>query len=107
MCTCPVARRVPRHCSRGSCYSRSAFRTRASATTSWGSAGAGSRSSSMPDTPSEPAAGLSETEQQILDRLEHELGDAVVDSASAFGTLVVRVRPDAWRRAAEVSKAAL
>jgi NADH-quinone oxidoreductase subunit C len=61
----------------------------------------------MPDTPSEPAAGLSETEQQILDRLEHELGDAVVDSASAFGTLVVRVRPDAWRRAAEVSKAAL
>ncbi len=61
----------------------------------------------MPDTPSEPAAGLSETEQHILDRLEHELGDAVVDSASAFGTLVVRVRPDAWRRAAEVSKAAL
>ena len=50
---------------------------------------------------------LSETEQQILDRLEQELGDAVIESASIFGTLVVRVQPDAWRRAAEVSRNAL
>ncbi|MGH8986321.1 MAG: hypothetical protein ACRDY6_20955, partial [Acidimicrobiia bacterium] len=50
---------------------------------------------------------LSETEQQILDRLEHELGDGVIESASIFGTLVVRVQPDAWRRAAEVSRDAL
>jgi NADH-quinone oxidoreductase subunit C len=53
------------------------------------------------------SAPLSETEQQLLDRLEAELGDAVVEAASALGTLVVRVRPDSWRRAAEVSRDAL
>ncbi len=58
----------------------------------------------------EPTAGdaaptpLSETEQELLDRLEQELGDGVVESASAFGTLVVRVTPGSWRRAAEVSR---
>ena len=52
-------------------------------------------------------APLSQTEQQLLDRLEEELGDAVVESASALGTLVVRVKPDSWRRAAEVSRDAL
>jgi NADH-quinone oxidoreductase subunit C len=34
-------------------------------------------------------------------------GDAVVQTASVFDTLVVRVAPAAWRRAAEVAKAAL
>jgi NADH-quinone oxidoreductase subunit C len=60
--------------------------------------------------PTEEQAGpepLSETEQLLLDRLEQELGDAVVESASALGTLVVRVKPDSWRRAAEVSRDAL
>jgi NADH-quinone oxidoreductase subunit C len=56
----------------------------------------------------EAAAGESrpfdETEQELLEQLERELGDGVVESADAFGMLVVRVRPDAWRRAAEVSK---
>jgi NADH-quinone oxidoreductase subunit C len=54
-----------------------------------------------------PPPPLSETEQELLDGLERELGDAVVEHASAFGTLVVRVRPDAWRQAAEVTKHAL
>ena len=56
----------------------------------------------------EEAAGeprpLDETEQELLARLERELGDGVVESADAFGMLVVRVKPDSWRRAAEVSK---
>jgi NADH-quinone oxidoreductase subunit C len=50
---------------------------------------------------------LDETEQELLARLERELGDGIVESADAFGMLVVRVKPDAWRRAAEVSKQAL
>ena len=47
---------------------------------------------------------LDDTEQELLARLERELGDSIVDSAETFGTLVVRVKPDAWRKAAEVSK---
>jgi NADH-quinone oxidoreductase subunit C len=43
----------------------------------------------------------------LLERLEAELGDAILDRAEAFGTLVVRVRPDAWRRSAEVAKSKL
>jgi NADH-quinone oxidoreductase subunit C len=35
------------------------------------------------------------------------LGDAVIEHADAFGGLVVRVRPDTWRRVAEVAKTAL
>jgi NADH-quinone oxidoreductase subunit C len=59
----------------------------------------------------EQAAGesrqLDDVEQELLARLERELGDGIVESADAFGMLVVRVKPDAWRRAAEVSKHAL
>jgi NADH-quinone oxidoreductase subunit C len=47
---------------------------------------------------------LDETEQELLARLERGLGDGIVESADAFGTLVVRVKPDAWAKAAEVSK---
>ena len=47
---------------------------------------------------------LDDAEQELLARLERELGDGIVESADAFGMLVVRVKPDAWRRAAEVSK---
>jgi NADH-quinone oxidoreductase subunit C len=56
----------------------------------------------------EQAAGesrpLDDVEQELLARLERELGDGIVESADAFGMLVVRVKPDAWRRAAEASK---
>jgi NADH-quinone oxidoreductase subunit C len=55
------------------------------------------------DEVAEPAP-LSETEQDLLARLEAELGEGIVESASAFGTLVVRVKPDSWRRAAEISR---
>jgi NADH-quinone oxidoreductase subunit C len=59
----------------------------------------------------EQAAGesrqLDDVEQELLARLERELGDGIVESADAFGMLVVRVKPDAWRRAAEVSQHAL
>jgi len=51
-----------------------------------------------------PSRPLDEDEQELLARLERELGDGIVESADAFGMLVVRVKPDAWRRAAEVSK---
>jgi NADH-quinone oxidoreductase subunit C len=59
------------------------------------------------DTPQaeEPAApALDAVESELLARLQAALGDAVIDHADTFGTLVVRVRPDAWRRAAEFAK---
>jgi NADH-quinone oxidoreductase subunit C len=50
---------------------------------------------------------LDESEQELLARLERGLGDGIVESADAYGTLVVRVKPDAWGKAAEVSKVEL
>jgi NADH-quinone oxidoreductase subunit C len=40
----------------------------------------------------------------LLEQLSAELGDAILDHADSFGTLVVRVRPDAWRHAGEFAK---
>ena len=66
-----------------------------------------------PDAPDEEAtdeaadaepAQLTDTEAKILGRLGRTLGDDIVESASAFGNLIVRVKTEAWRRAAEVSK---
>jgi NADH-quinone oxidoreductase subunit C len=51
-----------------------------------------------------PPRPLDETEQELLARLERSLGDGIVESADAYGSLVVRVKPDAWRKAAEASK---
>lgn len=42
-----------------------------------------------------------------FERFETALGDGIVDHGDAHGTLVVRVRPDTWRRAAEVCRANL
>lgn len=53
----------------------------------------------------EAQAPLRESAVALLERLQAELGDAIVETGSALGDLVVRVRPDAWRRAAEVAKA--
>ena len=50
----------------------------------------------------EPAPALSEQAQELLSRLESELGDAVIEHGGALGNLVVRVRPDAWKQSAEV-----
>ncbi|MEX1009125.1 MAG: NADH-quinone oxidoreductase subunit C [Acidimicrobiia bacterium] len=43
----------------------------------------------------------------LLARLEAELGDAIVEHEPRFGDPVVRVRRDAWRRAAEFAKTKL
>ena len=50
------------------------------------------------------APAYSESETELLARLERELGAGIVEHADTFGTLVVRVRPDSWRRAGEVAK---
>jgi NADH-quinone oxidoreductase subunit C len=40
----------------------------------------------------------------LFERLQAELGDAIVEHGEAIGDIVVRVKPDAWRRTAEVCK---
>ena len=59
---------------------------------------------SAPPEPEEVGATLTEQAGQLLAGLQAELGDAIVDHAAAFGDVVVRVRPDAWRTTAEVCK---
>lgn len=54
--------------------------------------------------PDEAAAVLDDHVVALRDRLEAALGDAVVESGTAFGDLVLRVRPDAWQRAARAAK---
>ncbi|HWS44219.1 MAG TPA: NADH-quinone oxidoreductase subunit C [Acidimicrobiia bacterium] len=54
------------------------------------------------DTATAPA--LTEEASEILARLQEELGDAIVEHARAIGDVVVRVKPDAWRRTAEICK---
>lgn len=46
------------------------------------------------------AGALDEQATQMLARLEAELGDAIVEHGATYGDVVVRVRPDAWRRSA-------
>jgi NADH-quinone oxidoreductase subunit C len=52
----------------------------------------------------EPPAPMPEQAAELLRRLEAELGDAILESGHTFGDLVVRVAPDAWRRAAEAAR---
>jgi NADH-quinone oxidoreductase subunit C len=54
------------------------------------------------ETPAGPA--LREEAAEALGRLQAELGDAIVDHGIALGDAVVRVRRDAWKRAALVCK---
>jgi NADH-quinone oxidoreductase subunit C len=56
---------------------------------------------------SEPEPELDPVVASLLERISAELGDAILDSADSFGTLVIRVRPDAWRRAGEIAKRSL
>jgi NADH-quinone oxidoreductase subunit C len=58
------------------------------------------------DEPADPHA-LDDAHAHLLERFERELAEAVIESAPAFGLPVVRVRRDAWRRAAEVAKTQL
>jgi NADH-quinone oxidoreductase subunit C len=50
---------------------------------------------------------LDDAHADLLARLEAALGDAVLESAANFGTPVVRIRRDSWRRAAEVCRTQL
>ena len=43
----------------------------------------------------------------LTSRITDALGDAVLDAGEARGTLVVRVRPDAWRSTAETARRTL
>jgi len=47
---------------------------------------------------------LDDAATQMLARLEAELGDAIVEHGATYGDVVVRVRPDAWRRTATFCK---
>lgn len=66
----------------------------------------------MTDETTEPAAAEAPDAEVAPDpeleamfaRFGTALGDGVVDHGEAHGSLVVRVRPDAWRRAAEVAR---
>ncbi|MFI5045816.1 MAG: NADH-quinone oxidoreductase subunit C [Acidimicrobiia bacterium] len=62
-----------------------------------------------PEAPEPEAAeadphALDDAHAQLLARFEAELGDAVLEQAANFGTPVVRIRRDSWRRAAEVAR---
>jgi len=50
------------------------------------------------------AGALDENATRIRARLEAELGDAIVETGATYGDVVVRVRPDAWRRTAQFCK---
>ncbi len=60
-----------------------------------------------PDAAAEDAPAAPEpnpVHERLLAQLTSALGDAVVESASVFDDLVVRVQPDSWRRAGEVAR---
>ena len=59
---------------------------------------------SEPESTIIEAGALDENATRILARLEAELGDAIVESGATYGDVVVRVRPDAWRRSAQFCK---
>ena len=50
---------------------------------------------------------LDDRHAELLARTEAELGEAVLASVPLFGTPLLRIRRDTWRRAAEVAKGAL
>jgi NADH-quinone oxidoreductase subunit C len=47
---------------------------------------------------------LTDNAQALLAQLEAELGDAIVEHAPVHGDVCVRVKPDAWRRTAQLCK---
>jgi NADH-quinone oxidoreductase subunit C len=59
------------------------------------------------DADTAPTDALDASAADLLARLEAELGDAVIEHGVSFGDAVVRVRPDAWRRAAEACRGPL
>ena len=62
----------------------------------------------QPEPEPEPEPEPDPVQVELLTRLEAALGsDAVIDSADSYGTLVVRVRNDAWAQAGVAAKGAL
>jgi NADH-quinone oxidoreductase subunit C len=57
----------------------------------------------VPDA-GEPAPAVDPVLQAWVERVLAELGDAVVAHELVYGRLTVRIRPDAWRRTAEVAR---
>ncbi len=57
-----------------------------------------------PAESAEAAPALTDQAGQLLARLQAELGDVIVEHAAAYGDVVVRVRPDAWRATAQFCK---
>src|SRR5439155_1074417 len=99
--------------SRASCSSSSASRTRtwpsAGEVRAQRSAGEVNRLSSTPEAPEATgdevaAPAVDEVREGLLAALTAELGDAVVGSEIRDRDLFVRVRADAWRRAARVCR---
>jgi NADH-quinone oxidoreductase subunit C len=56
------------------------------------------------DATAEPGSEVDPAVNELYERFAAFMGDAVIEHADVFGTLVVRVRADAWRRAAEVAR---
>jgi NADH-quinone oxidoreductase subunit C len=52
----------------------------------------------------DPARALDENATRMLARLQAELGDAIIEHGAMYGEVVVRVRLDAWKRAATFCK---
>jgi NADH-quinone oxidoreductase subunit C len=52
----------------------------------------------------EAAPALTPEAEAVFEVLQAELGDDIVEHGAMLGDVVVRVKPDAWRRAAEVCK---
>src|SRR5438477_5870635 len=98
MSTFPDARPDLRPCSRASCCSSSASRTK-----TWPSAGEEIPLSSA-ETEEQQAPEVDSVRQQLLDELTEALGDAVVGSHIHAGDLWIRVRREDWRRTAETCR---
>ena len=47
---------------------------------------------------------MPEAAATLLAQLEKELKDGIIEAGHTFGDLVVRVVPEAWRKAAEVAR---
>ena len=52
----------------------------------------------------EAPAPMPEAAARLLERLRAVLGDGIVEDGHSFGELVVRVAPEAWRKAAEAAR---
>jgi len=54
--------------------------------------------------PEEPAPQRRPEQQELADAIQAALGDVIVESTPVFDDIVVRVKPEAWRRVATVAK---